>query len=234
VVVTYNPTTARKQQYVQESKMESLRAELLEMRIRVRRADPHWRDEATIRERYLRACERLHISSDLYALKFTRRGEHLSLSFRKDFYRLGRQQERFGKSIIITDNTDWTTPEIVQTHLDRWQVEERFRLSKDEEQVSVQPMRHWTDSKIRCHLFTCVAAMTYLRRIELRLERAGVKITAEEAMGQMRRLHSVLSFREGARKPTRRLELPTKTQAEVLRAFGHRIGASGGLQSIKP
>ena len=49
------------------------------------------------------------------------------------------------------------------------QVEDRFRQSNDEDLVSVRPIRHWTDSKIRLHLFTCVVAMTYLRRLELKL-----------------------------------------------------------------
>lgn len=53
----------------------------------------------------------------------------------------------FGKSIIITDNTDWTTNDIVQANLDRWQVEERFRLSKDDELVGVSPLRHWMAAK---------------------------------------------------------------------------------------
>jgi transposase len=233
VVVTYNPATARKQQHALESKLERLRTELLGMRVRVRQGDPHWRDEQAIRERYLRECERLHMPSDLYTLKFTRRGGRLSMSFRKDFYRLGLQQQRFGKSIIITDNKDWTTPEIVQTHLDRWKVEERFRLSKDEDLVATRPVRHWTDSKLRCHLFTCVAAMTYLRRLELHLERSGVKRTAKAVMEEMRHLHSVLSIPKGARKPARRLESPTKTQREVLRAFGYRIDARGVLQQIE-
>ncbi len=234
MVVTYNPATTRKQQHALESKLESLRAVLLEMRLRVRQGDPHWRDEQTVRERYLRECERLHVPSDLYTLKFTRRGQRLSMSFRKDFYRLSLQQQRFGKSIIITDNKDWTTPEIVEAHLDRWKVEERFRLSKDEDLVATRPMRHWTDSKLRCHLFTCVAAMTYLRCLERHLERSGVKRTARAVMEEMRHLHSVLSIPKGARKPARRLESPTKTQREVLRAFGYRIDASGVLQQIEP
>jgi hypothetical protein len=36
----------------------------------------------------------------------------------------------FGKNIIITDNTDWPTGDIVQASLDRWQVEDRFRLTQ--------------------------------------------------------------------------------------------------------
>ncbi len=58
----------------------------------------------------------------------------------------------FGKNIIITDNTDWTTSQIVEANLDRWQVEDRFRLSKDDDLIGTRPVRHWTDSKIRCHL----------------------------------------------------------------------------------
>jgi len=233
VVVTYNPATARKQGHTLESKLETIRDELLEWRAKVKEQEPKWRDPEAVRERYLRLCERLHISSEFYSLSFEQRGEVLTMSFRKDPYRVGRKQATFGKSIIITDNSDWTTAEIVQAHLDRWQVENRFRQSKDEDMTGVQPFRHWTDSKIRCHLFTCVVALTYLRMIELRLEKAGVKRTAEDVMDDMRHLHSVLRLRARARKPIRRLETPTKTQREVLRTFGYRIDRSGVLQRLE-
>jgi transposase len=98
--------------------------------------------------------------------------------------------------------------------------------------VGVSPVRHWTDSKIRCHLFTCVVAMTYLRRIELKLAASGIDRTAADIMEEMRRLHQILSLKKGERKPSRRLETPSKTQAEALSAFGYRVDASGVLQQI--
>jgi transposase len=176
---------------------------------------------------------RLHISSDLYALKFEKSNSSLSMSFRKDPYKIEQKQALFGKNIIITDNIDWTTSEIVEASLDRWQVEDRFRLSKNDELVGTLPVRHWTDSKIRCHLFTCVVAMTYLRLIEQRLAARGIKRTAEDVMEDMRHLHSVLSLSKGARKPIRRLETPSKTQAEVLSAFGHQVDDSGVLHPVE-
>ena len=232
VVVTYNPATARKQDYTFQSKLETIRQQLLTMRNNVREKAPHWKKPDVIRERYVRLCERLHVSSDYYTLEFNRTNDGLSMSFRKDPYRVSRKQAMFGKNIIITDNTDWTTREIVEASLDRWQVEDRFRLSKNDDLVSMRPIRHWTDSKIRCHLFTCVAAMTYLRRLELRLSAAGVSRTAEDIMQDMQHLHSVLTVNRGAIKPIRRLETPTKTQSEVLTALGHRIDDSGVLQPI--
>lgn len=232
VVVTYNPVTARKQDYTFQSKLETIRQQLLIMRNKVREKAPHWKNHDAIRERYVRLCERLHVSSDYYTIGFKHTNDGLSMSFRKDPYRISRKQAMFGKNIIITDNTDWTTREIVEASLDRWQVEDRFRLSKNDDLVGTRPVRHWTDSKIRCHLFTCVVAMTYLRRLELKLSSAGISRTAEDVMDDMQHLHSVLTLNKGSRKPVRRLETPTKTQSEVLSALGHRIDNSGVLHSI--
>lgn len=230
VVITYNPVTARKQSYSLESKLETIRQELLSMRSKVRNNLAHWRNPETIRDRFIRLCEQLHVPSDLYTIAFSQSPDGLSMSFSKDVSRVERKKVLFGKNIIITDNIDWTTSEIVQANLDRWQVENRFRLSKNDDLVAIQPIRHWTDSKIRCHLFACVVAMTYLRRIELRLNAADVRRTAENVMEDMRHLHSVLLLRQGGRKPDRRLEIPTKTQAEVLSAFGRYVDDSGVLR----
>ena len=136
----------------------------------------------------------------------------------------------FGRNIIITDNTDWSTAEIVQTSLDRWIVEDAFRSSKDDDLVSIRPVRHWTDSKIRCHLFTCAVALTYLRRLEIRLRKCGLELTASSAIEEMKHLHSVLSLTDGRRKPQRTLELPSKTQREVLSALGHEVDPKGVLR----
>jgi len=232
VVVTYHPATARKQDYTFQSKLETIRQQLLLMRNNVREKASHWKNPDAIRERYMRLCERLHVSSDYYTLDFKQTNDGLSMSFRKDPYRVSRKQAMFGKNIIITDNKDWTTREIVEASLDRWQVEDRFRLSKNDDLVSTRPIRHWTDSKIRCHLFTCMVAMTYLRRLELRLSSAGVSRTAEDVMKDMQHLHSVLTLNKGSIKPIRRLETPTKTQSEVLSSLGHRVDDSGVLQPI--
>ena len=232
VVVTYNPPTARKQAYTFERKLEEIREELLEMRLKVRLEAPHWRDADVIVERYHRLCETRHIRSDLYELEFTEEEGALAMGFRKNAYRVGKQLDRFGKTVIITDNTDWTTADIVSASLDRWQVEDQFRQSKNDDLVGVQPIRHWTDSKIRCHMFTCVIALTYLRRLELRLAAHGIKRTAADVMDDMSRLNSVLIIPQGAKKPRRRLEEPSKTQNEVLKAMGWQADPDGVLQEI--
>ena len=229
-IVTYTPASARKQSYTFTDKLEAIRQELFAMRAKVRDKAPHWRKEETIRERYIRFCENLHMSSQLYELKFEQSPDGLSMSFHKEAYLVSRKQAMLGKNIIITDSTDWLTGDIIEANLARWQVEDRFRLSKDDDLVGASPFRHWTDSKIRCHLFTCVVAMTYLRRIELKMAAVGQKRSVEKIMDEMQHLHYVLSVKKGSRTPERRLETPSKTQSEVLSAFGYHVNESGVLQ----
>lgn len=230
VVVTYNPRTARKQAYSLTSKLDTLRDELLTMRQKVREGAPHWKNPDKVRRRYLGLCEHLHLPSDLYSLEFKQATGGLTMSFRKDVMKVKAKLAGLGKNIIITDNTDWTTSEIVRASLDRWQVENAFRQSKDDDLVAVRPIRHFTDSKISCHLFSCVAALTYLRLIELELKAHGTDRTAGDVMDDMRHLHSILILSQGKRAPERRLEIPTKTQAEVLSAFGHHVDDGGVLR----
>jgi len=234
VVVTYNPKTARKQSYSLLAKLATVRDELLAMRQKVRQRQPHWRNPEMIKERYLNLCEGLHLPSDLYELEFTQSPESCSMSFRKDVFKVERKLKGLGKNIIISDNTDWTTSEIVRASLDRWRVESAFRQSKDDDLVAMLPIRHFTDSKISCHLFSCVVALTYLRLLELKLKEHGVNRTANDVMEDMRRLHSVLILSQSKRKPKRQLEIPTKTQAEVLSAFGHYVDDSGVLHQKHP
>ncbi len=231
VIVTYNPLTASKQRYNLEKKLLGIQEMLFAFQEKVHRQNPQWRSKASVLKRYEDACLDLHLPADLYAVELSEFDGRLHMNFRKNHYRIGRYVDRFGKNILITDITDWTTDEIVQASLDRWMVEDGFRQSKDDDLVAMMPIRHWTDSKIRCHIFTCIAALALLRLIEMRLLQAGMKITAKTAMREMHRLHSCLTWFPGKKKAQRLIEEPDKTQALILRAFGRKI-ANGVLQEI--
>jgi len=169
VVVTYNPITATKQRFSFEKKMLRLQEILYDFQAKVNQGAPHWRNKAQVLDRYNDACAQLHIAGDLYTVEVYENGKSLRMNFRKNHYRIGRHIDRFGKNIIITDNADWSTDDIVNASLDRWTVEDGFRQSKNDDLVAMMPFRHWTDSKIKCHIFTCIAAYALLRLIEIKL-----------------------------------------------------------------
>jgi transposase len=232
VVLTYNPRTAAKQRYSFDEKLFDLQDDLFEMRKKLREALPQWRKPADIRRRYEKACAQLHIPNDLYDLHFEQDDGGWKMTFRKNHYRIGQHIKGFGKNLLITDHVHWSTTRIVEASLDRYRVEQDFRQTKDFRLVSLEPIRHWTDSKIRCHILSCFVALAYARLIELRLEKAALKMTARTAIDKMRTLHSCLVWHTGTRKPGRILEQPTETQAAILAAFDHRINSEGVLQPI--
>jgi transposase len=229
VVLTYNPRTAAKQRYSFDQKLLVLQEVLFELRSRAKSGKAPWNQLKHLEKHYLQACEKLFMPKDLYQFDLEKEQGNPKFIFRKGYYRIGKHIERFGKNIIITDHTDWSTDEIVRASLDRYLVEEAFRQSKDDELVSVLPIRHWTDGKVRCHIFTCMAALTYLRILESRLGQAGIPQTAAAVMEKMRKLHSCLCWYSGKSRPRRVIEEPTENQSAILKAFGYRI-ASGVLQ----
>jgi transposase len=111
-------------------------------------------------------------------------------------------------------------------------VENSFRTSKDDDLVGMMPVRHWTDSKIRCHILTCIIALSYLRLIEIRMQRAKSKMMAATVMTNMHRLHSCLVWKSKQKTPVRLVEEPTKTQAQILKAFGYTVKTGGVLQKL--
>jgi transposase len=200
------------------------------MQDNVRRQKPHWRSKEQVQVRYEEVCAQLHLPDDLYTVELSQNQGRLHMNFRKNHYRINRYIDRFGKNILITDNMDWSTDDIVRASLDRYIVEEAFRQSKDDDLVSLMPLRHWTDSKIRCHILTCIVALAYLRILQIRLEEAGVAITANKAMDSMRTLHSCLVWQPKKRNPQRLIEEPDKLQTQILKAFGLKI--KGGVLQV--
>jgi transposase len=231
VVVTYNPRTATKQRLAFEKKLFRLQETLFDLRAKVRTQKAHWTDAGRIAQHYAEACERLHLPQNLYEVSLEEHQHKKQLLFHKNYYRIGLYLEKFGKNILVTDLDGWSTEHIVQASLDRYMVEKAFRQSKDRDLVSLYPFRHWTDSKIRCHIFTCVVALTYLRLIEVRLRQAGLTISAATAMENMRRLHSCLCWTASKKSPERIIEDPTQIQAAILAAFGYQA-AGGVLQKL--
>ena len=61
------------------------------------------------------------------------------------------------------------------------------------------------------------------------LNQRSVKRIAASVMEDMRRLHSMLSLTDGRRKPQRTVEVPSKTQSEVLLAPEHQVDRKGIL-----
>lgn len=68
------------------------------------------------------------------------------------------ETEVFGKRILVTNRSDWSTEDILLAYRGQSHVEAVFRQLKDDEHLALRPQYHWTDQKIQVHAFICLLA----------------------------------------------------------------------------
>lgn len=65
----------------------------------------------------------------------------------------------FGKRMLITSRSDWSTERIISAYIGQYHVERAFRQLKNPYHNSIRPQYHWTDQKIKVHTFICIMGL---------------------------------------------------------------------------
>ena len=125
----------------------------------------------------------------------------LRLSFRVDARaRATLEKTLFGKRILFTNRDDWTTADVVAGYRSQSEVEAGFRQMKDPHVVSFGPMRHWTDSKIRVHVFYCVLALSIAHLMRREAEQIGLNLSVRELLAILAGIQeTVLLYHDGGK-----------------------------------
>lgn len=156
----------------------------------------------------------------LYSL--TIEGEKLTIKPDKK----AREWEERIEGLLLLETTDLTTAaaEIVKRYKELAEIERGWRALKSTLLLStllLRPVYHWTEDRIRAHVFMCVLALQMERWMRNKLE--GTSVPA--ALRQLRRIKMV-EMVEGKDKrllPTR----PTAEQKEILRKLGVPVPGAG-------
>jgi transposase len=120
------------------------------------------------------------------------------------------QGTRLGKTILFTDRDDWTDAAVVRGYRNQHHVETAFRDLKDVKHLSLRPQRHWTDQKIRVHVFYCVLALMLCSLLRRELDRRGIRRSLPsllEELGQIREVCVVYPAAAPGAEPTLQMTL---------------------------
>lgn len=138
------------------------------------------------------------------------------LAFRTDHQALQSIADRIlGKTILFTDQDDWSTEEIIYAYRGLSKIEDAFKDMKNIEFLHWQPMFHWTDQKIRVHAFYCVLALTLVSLLRLELNRAGLEMTIPAILQQLQNIHEVAVLYPD-RRPKITMSRMNKEQKRIL------------------
>jgi len=106
-----------------------------------------------------------------------------------------------GKNIIITDNHDWTTEDIVVTYRSQYVIEDIFKQMKDRKTGTWWPMYHWTDNMIRVHGFYCSLSLLLRALIMKRAKDSGMSMSITKLHDKLFGIREVLNiFAKGKNK----------------------------------
>jgi transposase len=146
------------------------------------------------------------------------------LTFRTDHNARKRLEDRiFGKRILFTNRTQWSVAEVVAAYRCQSEVEAGFRQQKDPHVVSFGPMHHWTDQKIRVHVFYSVLALTVAHLMRRHAHQAGLHMSVRELLHELAGIQeTVLLYHDGGKgrpRARRMLTDTTETQNRLAEIF---------------
>jgi len=166
LVLTYNPTLARKQEHTLQAGMEKLKRQIRE------KWDAYRRKPKTIPAGVTRL------------LTESRLGKYLAVHSKDSELHFSEtdavraQRQRFGKNLLFCSDPQAESSWIITQYLGKERVENDFKLLKDPELIRWRPSRHWTDTKICAFGFCCVMALLLIQVMLQKVEQAGLRMSA--------------------------------------------------------
>ena len=162
---------------------------------------------------------------DLLDVRVHGSGKTLSLAYTVDHAALDHlEREWLGRLVLMTDQHDWTTAEIIRAYRGQSVVEGVFRTLKDPLRLALRPQYHWTDQKLHVHAFLCVVAYllaTLVHHTAVRdADYAGSVDTLFEALATIRRVTVARPTAHGRARVTQQLEALSPLHARLIAALG--------------
>lgn len=221
-VLTHSPTLHAAQSRGLDQTLAKARAKLAELQARLARGNTR-RDRGKV-EADIAAIRKPRWVSDIITVILT--GDDPStfrLSWRTNTRARSRLEQRlFGKRILTNRNT-WPVADVVAAYRSQSDAEFGFRQLKDPHVVSFSPMHHWTDQKIRVHVFTCVLALAVAHCMRRTAAQAGLHLSVRELLDHLEGIgETVLLYHDGGKgrpRAQRILTDMTDTQRRLFDLF---------------
>jgi transposase len=99
-----------------------------------------------------------------------------------------------GKNIIITDNHEWSTEDIIVTYRSQHIIEDVFKQMKDRKTGTWWPMFHWTDQKIMVHGLYCSLSLLLRSLIMKKCNEASMPMSINKLHEKLSGMREVLNI----------------------------------------
>jgi transposase len=184
-VLTHSANLHAKQSRGFNQTLSKAHARLTELQTRLARGKTRRQPEA-VQAELDAICKPRWVNEVIHTTLHGDTPAELRLSFRTDARARTRLETRlFGKRILFTNRDAWPVADVVAAYRSQSDAEFGFRQLKDPHVVSFSPMHHWTDQKIRVHVFYCVLALAIAHLMRREAEHAGLHLSVRELLAEL-------------------------------------------------
>jgi hypothetical protein len=207
-VVVYSAFRALHDRLVRRHRLRQARDGLRRLQAQV--AAGRLSEPRTITERATRLLGRAQ-AAQFFSWQLT--DGRFSFQLNRQVYRAQRCLD--GMYVLVSNAPDLSTDELVAAYRQLHRVEQAFRVLKS--LLKLRPIYHWTARRVEAHIYICVLAYLLATRLEHHLARAGLDLTAAQALQQLEEVRAV-DQQWGDLGLTHRTRPGSQAQA-ILRAF---------------
>ena len=130
------------------------------------------------------------------------------------------QDSLLGKTLIVTDDHHWSNLEIVRGYRALHHVENAFRNSQDSSHIAIRPQCHWTDQKIRVHVFCCVLALMLCSLLQRETRQHSFDLSGTNLLDTLANVREVGILQSTSRKRSKpALEITLSQMSETEKAL---------------
>lgn len=172
-----------------------------------------WRNKKNLRERIDKILDKKS-TKDLVEYSIVKERGKTKIQRWINRAEFKKKTKDFGKNILFTDQDKWSIYDIIMVYRNKDIIEKNFQLLKDPEIVTIEPMDHRLDKRIRAHIYQCVIALQLLALLKKVLHENKIKDSIYKILEELKDI-KMIEFKIKGRKYRRRTEL-NKKQKKIM------------------
>jgi transposase len=194
VVVTFDEDTFKLQDHALDKRVKKATMKLQAFIASQLNTKPQWKDVTAVTKKITRDFLKPKELRAIIVPSITKRDGDagLDVTWQIDDDALETRRAKLGKSYIMTNQNAWSTVDIVRSYRAQHKIEDQFKALNDRTSVSVMPMYHWTDQKIRAHVFISVLALLLTAILQHKILVGGITASKKkwfDALRDMKEIH---------------------------------------------
>jgi transposase len=201
LIVTFDGDTYALQKYNLDERIAKATSALQAFATTTLNTKSQWKDPKKVAKKVNRDILASKELRSLVVYSLVANGDDLQLTWRIDDDARKMAMRELGKTIIFSDRNEWSLVDIVKTYRSQKGVEEQFKKLNKRNELSVMPMYHWTDQKIRVHVLISVLALLISNLLYRKMEAGGITESQEECFTELKDIKEIRSYYDDGYPP---------------------------------